>query len=64
VLSPQEIHELATKTSKAVGPLNNRRAACHSDDADADEARQIQQDKLVKLNTAPAHNISSQDSII
>ncbi len=64
VLSPQEIHELATKTSKAVGPLNNRRADCHSDYVDADTARQVQQEKLVKLNTAPAHNIPSHDSII
>jgi len=64
VLSPQEIHDLAAKTSKAVGPLNTRRAACHSDQADEDTAKKIQQDKLVKLNTAPAHNLPSGDSII
>ena len=64
VLSPQEIHKLAAKTSKAVGPLNTRRAACHSDQADEATAKKIQQEKLVKLNTAPAHNLPSGDSII
>ncbi len=64
VLSPQEIHELAAKTKKALGPLKNRKAACHSDDTDADEAQAIQESKLVKLNTAPAHNIPSHDSLI
>ncbi len=68
VLSPAEIHELAAKTRKAVGPLNNRKAACHSDLAEADEAKRIQEKeltgKVVKLNTAPAHNIASEDRII
>ena len=64
VLSPQEIHELASKTSRALGPLKNRTAACHSDHVDAATAREIQQEKLVKLNTAPAHNIPTRDSII
>jgi len=68
VLSPEEIHTLATKTKKALGPLNNRRADCHSDEVDPETARAIQAEKLgekvVKLNTAPAHNIPSHDSVI
>ena len=64
VLSPQEIHELAAKTTKAIGPLNNRKADCHSDYVDDDAAKTIQRDKLVKLNTAPAHNVPSRDSLI
>jgi len=68
VLSPEEIHTLATKTKKAPGPLNNRRADCHSDEVDPETARAIQAEKLgekvVKLNTAPAHNIPSHDSVI
>jgi phosphomethylpyrimidine synthase len=64
VLTPQEIHDLAAKTSKAVGPLNTRRAACHSDQTDEQTAKKIQQEKLVKLNTAPAHNLPTGDSII
>ena len=64
VLSPQEIHDLAAKTTKAAGPLNTRRAACHSDQADEAAAKKIQQEKLIKLNTAPVHNLTSGDSII
>ncbi len=64
VLSPEEVHELAAKTTRALGPLKNRKAACHSDHADAEKARAIQESKLVKLNTAPAHNIPSHDPLI
>jgi phosphomethylpyrimidine synthase len=55
VLSPDEIHRLAHK---------GRKAACHSDHADADEARRIQGEKLTPLNTGPAHNVPSHDSVI
>ncbi len=64
VLSPDEIHQLADKTKKALGPLNNRKAACHSDHVDAEKAQKIQDDKLVRLNTAPAHNLPSHDPVI
>jgi phosphomethylpyrimidine synthase len=46
VLSPQEIHELAAKTRKAVVPGRGRKAACHSDVAGAEEAKRIQQERL------------------
>jgi phosphomethylpyrimidine synthase len=62
VLSPEEIHKLASKTRKAV--VETGKASCHSDYVDADQAQKIQQEKLVALNTAPAHNVPSHDSVI
>ena len=41
VLSPEEIHKLASKTKKAVGG-DGGRASCHSDVADTDTAQRIQ----------------------
>jgi len=41
VLSPEEIHRLATKTRKAVGAEKDK-AACHSDFVGDEEARRIQ----------------------
>ncbi len=56
VLSPEEIHKLAHKGKKA---------ACHSDlVADADEAKRVQQEQLVQLDTRPAHGLSKQESVI
>ncbi|MDZ4754878.1 MAG: phosphomethylpyrimidine synthase [Phycisphaerae bacterium] len=63
VLSPEEIHKLASKTKKGVG-ADAAKAGCHSDFVDPDTAKQVQAEKLVKLNTAPAHNIPSHDSVI
>ncbi len=48
VLSPEEIHRLASKTRKAVGAEQGRKAACHSDYADAESAQALQ---LVELET-------------
>ena len=77
VLPPEEIHRLANKSNKAMrrtgasraedGPARNdhdSKLSCHSDYVDEETAKQIQRDKLVTLNTAPAHNVSTQDSII
>ncbi|MBU3728023.1 MAG: phosphomethylpyrimidine synthase ThiC [Phycisphaerales bacterium] len=63
VLSPDEIHKLASKTRQAVG-ADEGKASCHSDYVDADAAKAAQGSKLVQLNTAPAHNIPSHDSVI
>lgn len=41
VLSPSEIHRLASKTKKTVG-ADSGKAACHSDESDAEHARQVQ----------------------
>ena len=51
VLSPDEIHKLASKTKKAVGAEASK-ADCHSDYVDDEQARQIQSERvpLVELN--------------
>ncbi len=46
VLSPSELHRLASKTSEAVGADVGQKAACHSDIAE-DEIAQDLQEKLV-----------------
>ncbi|MEM6750679.1 MAG: phosphomethylpyrimidine synthase ThiC, partial [Planctomycetota bacterium] len=65
VLSPDEIHKLA---SKAKGKLKAKddagKASCHSDYVDADEAKQLQQSQLVQLDTRPAHGLSKQEPVI
>ena len=63
VLSPEEIHKLASKTKKKVD-ADTQKASCHSDFVDPDEAKQMQADSLVQLNTAPAHNLPSHDPLI
>jgi phosphomethylpyrimidine synthase len=41
------------------------KAACHSDYVDPEQAKEIQGgEKLVQLNTAPAHNIATEDRVI
>jgi len=43
VLSPEEIHRLATKTREGVSEVDEGKAACHTDYVeDADEARRLQ----------------------
>lgn len=63
VLSPDEIHVLASKTKRAVGAVEGK-ASCHSDYVDPDAARRVQESKLVALNTAPAHNVPGHDPVI
>lgn len=63
VLSPEEIHKLASKTRKQVAGETDK-AACHSDYVDPEEAKKMQADSLVQLNTAPAHNLPSHDPLI
>lgn len=54
VLSPEEIHKLASKTRKAVG-AEQARASCHSDYVDPERALGIQEERLVQLRSkAPA----------
>ena len=68
VLSPDEIHKLASKTKKAMSDSarqsDSSRAVCHSDYVDPEAAQQLQTQKLVPLNTAPAHNVPTHDSLI
>lgn len=44
VLSPEEIHRLATKTRAQVGAADGNKASCHSDLADTEQARVKQGD--------------------
>jgi phosphomethylpyrimidine synthase len=53
VLSPEEIHRLASKTRKAVKAEPGHKALCHSDLIDANQARTVQND-LVQLRRPPA----------
>ncbi|MDB4679124.1 phosphomethylpyrimidine synthase ThiC [Rhodopirellula sp.] len=48
VLSPEEIHKLASKTKKALGGEEGK-AACHSDHVSTDKAQKIQEDSLPVL---------------
>ncbi len=52
VLSPEEIHRLASKTRKAVGAESSK-ASCHSDLVEPQTAQQIQEQRLVQLRTKP-----------
>ena len=49
VLSPDEIHRLASKVRKAVGASGSK-ASCHSDYVEPDVAQQIQEERLVQLH--------------
>ncbi len=64
-LKPEEIHKLAAKVKAKVIPGDDAgKAACHSDYVDADEAKHLQSEVIVQLNTAPAHNLASEDRLI
>jgi len=52
VLSPEEIHRLASKTRKAVGAEGSK-GSCHSDYVEPETAQQIQEQRLVQLRTKP-----------
>jgi phosphomethylpyrimidine synthase len=52
VLSPDEIHRLASKTRKAVGAESSK-GDCHSDYVEPQTAQQIQEQRLVQLRTKP-----------
>ncbi|HEY0466758.1 MAG TPA: phosphomethylpyrimidine synthase ThiC [Polyangiaceae bacterium] len=52
VLSPEELHRLASKTRKAVGAEGSK-GSCHSDLAEPETAQQIQEQRLVQLRTKP-----------
>ncbi|MDB5327091.1 MAG: thiamine biosynthesis protein ThiC [Phycisphaerales bacterium] len=59
VLSPDEIHKLASKTKKAVG-ADKDKASCHSDYVDPDTAKAKQVEKLVPLGVG----IKTSDRIV
>ncbi|MSQ90528.1 MAG: phosphomethylpyrimidine synthase [Phycisphaerales bacterium] len=66
VLTPAEIHRLATKTKAAAGSVGGK-SSCHSDAVDSETAQAMQSKqatRVVQLNTAPAHNLPTHDSVI
>jgi phosphomethylpyrimidine synthase len=56
VLSPDEIHKLASKTKQAVGATKESKASCHSDFVDPETAKKVQQEKLVPLGVGVKMN--------
>ena len=66
VLEPAEIHRLASKAKPS--NTDEKVPACHSDQATAEQAQEIQKqsgvDKLVPLDTSEVTNIPNHDSII
>ena len=46
VLSPEEIHKLASKTAGSVPATDDAKAACHSDYVDSDQAKRLQDVRL------------------
>ncbi len=67
-LDPSEIHKLASKMKGKIeqegAVTDDGKAACHSDYVDPETAKKLQGEKLVQLNTAPAHNIATEDRVI
>jgi len=49
VLSPEELHRLASKTKQAIGVESGAKASCHSDYVASEDARKLQTEKLVTL---------------
>ncbi len=49
VLSPEEIHGLASKTKKVMSESEGEKASCHSDYVEPHEAHALQQGKLVQI---------------
>jgi len=52
VLAPEEVHRLASKTLRVMGSDTGGKAGCHSDRADAEEARRIQRAAVEELPTS------------
>ena len=53
VLTPEELHRLASKTRGAVGADGGAKAACHSDQSDDDTARALQAERLDPVTLEP-----------
>ena len=59
----------ATPTESGQAPAQRHegeeeKPSCHSDYVDDETAKRLQEEKLVQLNTAPAHNLPKHDSVI
>lgn len=63
VLSPDEIHRLASKTRKAVG-ADSAKGHCHSDYVDAGTAQRLQESRVVQVDVRPALGIGKDDRLV
>ncbi len=63
VLSPEEVHRLASKTRKTMKG-DKEKASCHSDYVDDEGAKRQQAETLVSIDTSEAHGLRKGDSII
>jgi phosphomethylpyrimidine synthase len=61
VLSPEEVHRLASKTRTAVG-ADSGRADCHSDHADTSQAKHLQENKLDPVSLEPIATETGSDA--
>ncbi len=64
VLSPEEIHKLASKTKASVKALDDGKLSCHSDYVDPETAKRMHTEPLVQLDIRPAMGISKDDRVI
>ncbi len=64
VLSPEEIHKLASKTKAAVKSQDDGKLSCHSDYVDPEAAKRMHAESLVQLDIRPALGISKDDRVI
>jgi phosphomethylpyrimidine synthase len=64
VLSPEEIHKLASKTKAAVKAHDDGKLSCHSDYVDPETAKRMHTEPLVQLDIRPALGISKDDRVI
>jgi phosphomethylpyrimidine synthase len=58
VLSPEELHRLASKTRRAMG-AEGEMAACHSDQSADDAARRIQEQRLDPATLEPLDELDA-----
>ncbi len=72
VLSPEEIHRLASKTRRAMSETARQRdsetgkekLSCHSDYVDPDTAKGLQREAVVQVDVRPALGIAKEDRVI
>jgi phosphomethylpyrimidine synthase len=69
VLSPEEIHKLASKAKQALGVKEGEKASCHSDYVDPEAAKTLIERKagrevLVPLDVRPALGIAKEDRVV
>jgi len=72
VLSPDEIHRLASKTKKAMGTgkpavdagVEDAKLSCHSDYVDPETAKRMHAQTLVQLDVRPALGIAKEDRVV